>query len=234
MSSADYPGHSISKTDAVLIIDLDETLLSINSFPVWAAYSLRGKFSGLKFKQRRKLRIQAGKIFFRRKVLRRSHAQTKADMHRLWLANHDDGALENILTKLQKKIRPNMLEVIERISKSQCDALLATAATSFYAEKFAARIGVANIISTGLNDKENRGEEKSRRISEFLASKNWDGRRKIFFTDHLEDMPFISKSDKLMWFGKKEEIQDIQKSLPRLNIISCSNLSSQDILKEIF
>lgn len=233
MSSADYPGHSIIKTDAILVIDLDETLLSINSFPVWAAYSLYGKFTGLRFRQRSKFRIQAGKIFFRRKVLGLNHAQTKADLHRLWLENHDDSALENILAKLEKKIRPNMLDVLDLINKSKCDAVIATAATSLYAEKFAARIGFSNIISTRLNDAENRGEEKARRILEFISRKEWEGRKKIFFTDHLEDMPFIRKSDKLMWFGKIEEVKNIQKILPELSIVTCSNLSAQDIMHEI-
>lgn len=233
MSSADYPGHSITKADAVLVIDLDETLLSINSFPMWAAYSLYGKFDRLRFKQRSKLRIQAGKIFFKRKILKRSHAQTKEELHKLWLDNHDDSALENILAKLQKKIRPNMLEILELISKSRCDALIATAATSLYAEKFAARIGFANIISTRLNEQENRGEEKARRILEFIAQQKWEGRKKIFFTDHLEDMPFIRKSDKLMWFGKSNEVKNIQKILPELNIVMCSNLSAQDIMNEV-
>ena len=48
MSSAASLGHSISKTDMktenILVIDLDETLLSVNSFPLWAKYFLFGKF----------------------------------------------------------------------------------------------------------------------------------------------------------------------------------------------
>lgn len=233
MSSADYPGHSISKADAVLVIDLDETLLSINSFRIWAAYFLYGKFDSLKFKKRILLRIRAGKIFLKRKLLKRSHAKTKADLHNLWIENHDDNALENILAQLEKKIRPNMLEILELITKSKRDALIATAATSLYAEKFASRIGFTNIISTRLNENENRGEEKARRILEFIAQKKWESRKKIFFTDHLEDMPFIMKSDKLMWFGKGEEVKNIQKILPELNIVACNNLSPKEILNEI-
>lgn len=233
MSSADYPGHSILKTDAVLVIDLDETLLSINSFKIWAAYFLYGKFDSLKFKQRIFLRIRAWRIFFRRKILKHSHAKTKSDLHSLWIENRDDNALENIVAKLEKKIRPNMLEILELISKSKCDAVIATAATSLYAEKFASRIGFANIISTRLNEKENRGEEKARRVLEFISEQKWENRKKIFFTDHLEDMPFIMKSDKLMWFGKKDEVNGIQKLLPKLDIVTCNNLSAEEIMSRL-
>lgn len=233
MSSADYLGHSISKADPILIIDLDETLLSINSFRIWSAYFLYGKFEELNFQQRSLLWFKAAKIFIERKILRHSHAQTKSALHKLWVQDDNSKALENILIKLEKKIRPNMRGILELISQNKIDAILATAAASLYAEPFAARIGFLHITSTKLNDKENRGEEKSRRVSEFFEKQRWEARKKIFFTDHLEDMPFILKSDKLIWFGEPEKIGVIKKSAPKLDIILYKNLTAQKMLEEI-
>ena len=45
MSFADSPGRSTSKADPVFIFDLDGTLISVNSFPHWVIYMLRGKFA---------------------------------------------------------------------------------------------------------------------------------------------------------------------------------------------
>lgn len=234
MSSFASLGHLTSRTDAVLIIDLDETLISINSFPVWAKYFLLGKFENLNLHQLIFFRIKAAKIFAERKILGYSHAKTKNALQKLWLQTTDSSALGNILNKLGQQIRPNMLGILELITKNEIDAVLASAAASLYVQPLAKQIGFSHALSTGINDEENRSEEKSRRVQEFLALQGWESRKKIFFTDHLEDMPFILNSDKLMWFGKPEEIATIQKSAPELSIIPCKNLTAQEITSHVF
>lgn len=233
MSSAASPGHSISKDDIALIIDLDETLLSINSFRIWALYFLLKKFARLNLRKRSLLWLKAAKIFAERKVLGKNHSQTKSALQKLWVEADDAGALENMLAQLEKKIRSNMRGVMSAIANGEIDAVLATAAASQYANPFAESIGFVHVLSTGIDEKENRGEEKSRQISEFLQKHNWENRKKIFFTDHLEDMPFMLKSDKLMWFGKPEEVTVIKSSAPDLEIIICKDLGSQEIVREL-
>ncbi len=233
MYSADSLGHLTSKTNPVLIIDLDETLLSINSFPVWAKYFLLGKFDNLNFTKRNLLRLKSAIIFAKRKTLKHSHAHTKNNLHKLWLKNYDYSALEIIITTLEQKIRPNMRDLVISIASGQTDAVLATAAAAIYAEPLAKRIGFSNVIATNLEEQENRSEEKSRRVLEFLKKQGWENRKKIFFTDHLEDMPFMKNSDKLMWFGKPEESAIIKQSIPTLEIIICHKLSAKEILETI-
>lgn len=223
----------MKKSNNILIIDLDETLLAINSFPVWAGYFLVGKFENLNLPQLLLLRLKAAKIFAYRKILGQSHAGTKDALQRLWPQSAGELALENILKNLEQKIRPNMCEIVTLVADNKIDAVLASAAASLYVQPFARKIGFSNIISTGIGESENRSEEKARRVQEFLALQGWEARKKIFFTDHLEDMPFILKSDKLMWFGKTEEIATIQQSAPKLNIIPCKNLTSQEILTHV-
>lgn len=233
MYSAVSPGPSISKDNTILIIDLDETLLSINSFRIWALYFLLKKFAKLNLRKRSLLWLKAAKIFAERKVLGKNHSQTKAALQKLWIEADDAGALENILAHLEKKIRSNMRGIMSVIANGEVDAVLATAAASQYANPFAESIGFVHVLSTGLGEKENRGEEKARQISQFLQKHGWENRKKIFFTDHLEDMPFMLKSDKLMWFGKPEEMPIIKSSAPGLEIIACKNMVSQEIVNEV-
>lgn len=235
MSSADSHGHLTSKDSSVdspvLVIDLDETLLSINSFHVWAKYFLFDKFEKLDFIKQYVVKVQAGKIFAERKILGRSHLQTKFALHKLWLEIDDQKALDKVMARLEEKIRPNMRGVLELIEQKKIDAVLATAASSVYAEPFARTIGFSNVIATQLGGKENRAEEKSKNILEFLEKQGWQNRKKIFFTDHPEDTPFIMNCDKLMWFGKTEEIAKLKQLRTDLGIVECQNLNKETTLK---
>lgn len=233
MCSAASPGPSISRTDAVLIIDLDETLLAVNSFPVWAAYFLRGKFEKAGFQQRSLLWLKSACIFAERKILGRSHAHAKNELQKLWKQADDDRALQNIIGSLSQEIRPNMRGLLALIAGGEIDAILASAAASLYVKPFAAHIGFTHVLATGIGEEENRSEEKSRRVLEYLKDKGWENRKKIFFTDHLEDMPFILKSDKLMWLGKESDLPAIRRSAPTLEIITCQNLEAQEILEAV-
>ncbi len=233
MSSSDFPGHLTSKAKPVLIIDLDETLISVNSFPLWAKYFLLGRFDSLTPAKRAVLRIKAAKIFASRKILKHSHAKTKRDLHKIWVAANDISAQDNLLSKLEQNIRPNMQKLLQLIATKEIDAVLATAAASAYAEPFARKIGFTYVIATGISDSENRSEEKSRRAIELITKNNWQDREKIFFTDHLEDMPFMKNSDKLIWFGKDGEIEQIKSNLPDLKIFSGKNMGAQDIINNI-
>lgn len=220
-----------SKAKPILIIDLDETLISVNSFPLWARYFLLGKFKDTPLMRRASLRLEAARIFAARKLLRKNHAQTKSKLHQLWMKVDDTSAQEKFISALERYIRPNMRELLELIAKKEIDAILATAAASAYAEPFARKIGFTYVLATRISDNENRNEEKSRQALELIAKNNWLDRKKIFFTDHLEDMPFMLNSNKLFWFGREDEIGLIKQSAPNLDVIYGKNIGAQDILK---
>ncbi|MEZ5690275.1 MAG: haloacid dehalogenase-like hydrolase [Rickettsiales bacterium] len=222
-----------SKNSPVFIIDLDETFLSVNSFPLWAKYFLFGKFDSLNFIRRNALRIKTLKLFAERKIFGRDHIYIRDELHKLWQNIDDKTATRNVCVTLAEKIRPNMLSIHKMIKENEIDAVLASAAASVYAEPFAGYAGFSHVLATQAGKPENRGEEKARRISEFLTEKNWQDRKKIFFTDHLEDMPFIKKCDQLMWFGKESEIEEIKSSAPELTIIHCLNLSDKELTQQI-
>jgi len=219
-----------SETKPVLIIDLDETLLRVNSFTLWAKYFIFGKFNNMGFFRHNLLRTKAAVILAKRKLLKHSHAATKAALHKLWISSDNKYACDIFLASLEKEIRPNMRELLNLIAGNKIDAILATAASSAYAEPFARKIGFANVIATGLYETENRSEEKAKRANEFLKKQNWQNRKKIFFTDHLEDMPFIKQCDMLMWFGKADEIEIIKQERSNLEIFLCSDSCASDIL----
>jgi phosphoserine phosphatase len=215
----------------VLIIDLDETLLEVNSFRLWVDYFLFGKFSGISFSKHYMVAVNAAKIMAERKILGKSHYQTKNALQKLWKQTGDNSALLELVARLEKRIRPNMLGLVERIEQKKVDAVMATSAAGVYAVEFGTNIGFSHVLATEIDGEENRSEEKARRVQEFLEKQGWGERKKIFFTDHLEDLPFILACNKLMWFGKEEEIEIIRQSAPELEVIDCINLDSEEIIR---
>ncbi len=198
--------------DKILIIDLDETLLSVNSFPYFARYFLCRKFPKLSPYQRGVLWLKSAVIFAKRKIFGSSHATTKNALQKLWKKADDVTALENLLADLQSKIRPNMQAVVEQIKSGESAAILASAAAAIYVKPLAQKFGFSHVIATEIDGEENRAEEKRRSVLEYIEKQGWQMRKKIFFTDHLEDLPLIAACDELVWFGKEEEILLIQKS----------------------
>lgn len=224
------PNNDVPNNNVILIIDLDETLLSINSFPVWAKYFLCGKFPQLTPFQRSVLLSKSAIIFAKRKLLGINHAKTKDELQKLWVEAGDAQALENIIAALKQKIRPNMQAVLELVQTQKIDAILASAAAFAYVEPLGRGVGFSHIIATKIGEEENRHDEKSRTVLEYIEKQGWQSRKKIFFTDHLEDAPLAGKSDMVLWFGKSEQVEELQSLVGGVQIVDCKHLSSNGVL----
>jgi phosphoserine phosphatase len=239
MCSAGSPGLSTLKTDAILIFDLDGTLLSVNSFPYWARYMLTGHFEGLSLMERLGLSLRSSQILLERKLLRRNHYRAKRQLQTLWgralEKDSKQAALRNLCAFLQNHIRPNMQSLMTAIAARQVDALLATSAAGEYAQELGKALGFTHILATPLcsesDDLENRGERKRDRVLSLLAAQGWDHRPRIFFTDHAEDVPLIRECQRTLWFGSDENATSLQASLPQIKIIACRNTLDKEILR---
>jgi len=213
MSSVVSLGRLISVDDwdnSILIIDLDETLITCNSFTLWVKYCL---FSN-------DLRLNFGTLWvmLQRKILRKNHAKTKNNLQKLWVKFASEKDLKNLIAALQKKINPVFEDVLEDIQNGQVVAILATSAVAIYARGFAEKIGFKYILATEIDDKENRADEKARKVLEFIAEKGWQARNKIFCTDHLEDLPLMLASDKIIWFGSENDMNFLRENYQKLDI----------------
>jgi phosphoserine phosphatase len=239
MCSADSPGRSTLKTDPVLIFDLDGTILSVNSFPYWAGHMLRGQLNGLSTRRRLALALGTGQILFSRKVLRQSHYRTKRQLQALWsrvLPQHaHETALQGLSNTLLDHIRPNLRSLMKAVASGDSEALLATSAAAEYAHGLGKKLGFSHILATptyGESDSlENCRERKRDRVLATLAAQGWDRRRRIFFTDHEEDLPLIRECQRTLWFGPDEEAPSVQARAPQADIIACRNRPETEILR---
>lgn len=233
MCSADSPGRSTLKTDAVLIFDLDGTILSVNSFPYWVRYMLAGHFGGLRRRERLALSCRTGLVIFRRKALGCSHRRAKRLLRALWLqALKKDSArlaVRGMSNVLQKHVRPNMSHVMAIVSGGHADAVLATSAAAGYAKHLGRELGFAHVIASG--NVESLGEVKRDRVLALLASQGWDGRRRVFFTDHEDDLPLICRCHCVLWFGRDEDAARMQAHAPLSEVIACRGRTAEEIMR---
>lgn len=241
MSSVDFPGRSTLNAEAVLIADLDGTLLSVNSFPLWASYMLKGRFAGLTRKERLDLCMGAARTLAARKLLRRSHAATKYALQQLWsLALSRDiteEALRNLNATLLAQVRPNLSGLMAALRDQQLDAILATSAAGEYARPLGKDLGFTHILTTPpameSDRRENGGERKRDRVLGLLRALRWEKRLRVFMTDHEEDLPLIRECQTILWFGAPEDMESVQVRAPWSRLIACREIPEAAIMRLI-
>lgn len=219
-------------------MDLDGTILSVNSFHYWALYMLTGNFGGLNRGERLALSLRTIHILLKRKVLRHSHYRAKCQLQMLWAKTleKDIGqtATHNLNAILKRYIRPNLRGVMTAMAEQRVDTFLATAAAGEYAQELGKELGFSHILATPLciesDRQENRGERKRDRVLTKLGALGWNNRMRIFFTDHEEDLPLIRECHLTLWFGRDEDLDRIQASAAQTEIIACRNMPDSNIM----
>ncbi len=97
------------------------------------------------------------------------------------------------------------IKILNTHQSQQNRVILATASFDFYAQRFAERIGIGQIVCTRSEVKNGiltgrmlgkncHGYEKARRIEELLNPSDWGA--SIFYTDHYSDLPLLKKAGK--------------------------------------
>ncbi len=235
MSSADSPGRSISSAEPVLIFDLDGTILTVNSFPHWVQKMLFGHFGNLTGVKRVLLSAQAARILAERKLLRHSHATCKRRFQLLWTRQNTPQAVVEMTESLYRYVRPNLKSLLELVAQNKTEAILATAAAGEYAQSLGSKLGFLHILTTPLctdqDTLENCKERKRDRVISMLAALGLGERKRIFFTDHEEDLPLIRECQVTLWFGDDRKIPEIKAQVPQAEIIACRGLPSAEIMK---
>jgi hypothetical protein len=72
--------------DPVLIVDLDGTLLSVNSYPRWARRLARGRFPHLSRPRRLAVATRSSAVLLARKAGLIGHDRAKGQLQLLWQA----------------------------------------------------------------------------------------------------------------------------------------------------
>lgn len=222
-----------------MILDLDGTILSVNSFRVWSLFMIRGRFPHLAPRRRARVAGAALGVLIQRKMGLTSHAELKYQMQTLWKAavQGDNGACEQkLIAELQAYVRPELVTILAGIAQGRIDGVLATAAAGDYAYALGKALGFQHILATSPTrrptDPDNMGESKLNAVLNFLRDRNWLDRPRALFTDHRDDLPLIKACPSVYWFGKTGEADRIERTIPGVCIyhgFSDQHLSSLTI-----
>jgi len=205
----------------VLILDLDGTVLSENSFPHWALHLVRARFWHLHTLHRWRISATAVAVVAARKLRLIGHQTLKWCLQRLWQAATigDGGAAEHDLVReLARIVRPELMPVLSAVAACRVDAILATAAAEDYADGLGRQLGFADVLATPRNrtkpKPDNSGSYKRDAVMSLISRRGWLDRPRILFTDHADDIPLMRVCQSVYWFGPDADLAAIMQSVP--------------------
>jgi phosphoserine phosphatase len=214
-------------TSPVYILDLDGTILSTNSFPHWVLYLMRAPFPRIGAARRLSISGFATAMLVQRKLRLTGHERFKWRLQKLWrtATDGDDGAgARAFVEQMIGYIRPELSTVLSAVAGGRIDAVMATAAPADYAYPLGCAVGFSHVLATSsaraVDELSNVGDRKCTAVLRFLASRGWQHRRRVLFTDHEDDLPLIGVCDDVFWFGSERGRQAISYALPDISIRS--------------
>ncbi len=219
--------------DPILVFDLDGTILDVNSFPRWALSMVTGNVAGVRARHRLRLSLAAQRLLLARKFGRADHDALMAGLQAAWQRACGDGgekAAGEFAARMLRRVRPGLRPVLERVARGEADAILATAAAEDYAVALGRGLGFRHILASrrGGNGGAgcNRGARKRDRVLEHVVALGWSGRRLIFFTDHLDDLPLMQAADAVCWFGGEQALRQAREQAAGVPVIGCESLDT--------
>jgi phosphoserine phosphatase len=220
----------------VLIFDLDETILAVNSFPLWVRFLVAGPVPGLGWRPRTALSLRVQALAVRRKLGLIDHDALLRHLQRAWRdATGTDGETmaSGFQASLLQQVRPNLKPLLAVVAAGQVDAVLATAAASDYAAGLAQRLGFRYALTTspdnGTITPRNSGTRKRDRVQALLHQFGWHTRPLVLFTDHIDDLPLMHDSDAVCWFGSDVALAIAEAAAGKPRFVACCDLSAREI-----
>ncbi len=226
------PDPAASLPEPVYIFDLDDTILSCNSFPLWAWRMLRGQVPRSGGLRQAATGIAVGRLLLQRKLGLLRHAVLKQRLQAIWRhATAGDGGAHAaaFAEALERHLRPNMAGVLQQVRNGEVDAVLATAAAGEYAHALGRRLGFAAVLASD-DGYDNLGPEKCRRVLAFLAERGWSDRPRVLFTDHVDDLPLMRASELVCWLGPDAEHAGVARQLPGVTTIASRGLDAAAVV----
>ena len=215
--------------EPVLIFDLDGTIIRRNSFPIWAAMMLGLRSHGLACGQR------AGAVSRGAAPAAGAQAAPASTTTPCCAGCRPSGSVaaaqpgvtiaEHLQTRLWDLVRPNLAPILRLVAEDVMDGILATAAAGDYAIPLGANWAFPHIIATGVerepDEPHNSGAHKRDRVLALLRERGWSERPRIFFNDHLDDLPLMQESQAVCWFGSNRELRAATAAAPGVRFLPC-------------
>lgn len=220
--------------EPVYIFDLDGTVVSCNTFPLWVMHMLRAKVPHGNRMQGAVTAAAVGRLLLWRKLGRLRHRVLKQRLQAIWrratAGDSGDHAMR-FATLMQRHVRPNMAGLLSQVRGGEIDAVLATAAAGEYGHALGRRLGFAHVLASDQED--NLGEAKLRGVLAFLAGHGWSQRPRVVFTDHVDDLPLMLACDAVCWFGPAGEYPVIKAQLPGIATMSAHGLDDAGVVSSV-
>jgi phosphoserine phosphatase len=224
----------------VLICDLDGTILRSNSFPLWIMYLMFGRLPELGLPARTMLSLRVQKLLLHRRLGRIEHVRLMRSVQRAWhIASEGaaSSAADRVPAQLRRLVRPGFEAVLQQIAAGEIDAVLATAAAAEYSRPLGLQLGFRHVLATPCrlppDGALNHGAEKLRRVQEFLACRQWDGRPRVLLTDHIDDLPLLQHCDAVGWFGSAEMMARALAEAKGVRMVDCRRLDAQALSRAL-
>jgi phosphoserine phosphatase len=220
----------------VLIFDLDETILAVNSFPLWVRFLLAKPVPGLGWRPRIALSLRVQSLAVRRKLGFIDHDALLWQLQLAWrdaTGTDSETMTSGFQVSLLQQVRPNLKPLLAIVAAGRVDAVLATAAASDYAAGLAQRLGFRYALTTlpdyGAVTPRNSGTRKRDRVRALLHQFGWHTRPLVLFTDHIDDLPLMRDSDAVCWFGSAAELEGAKAAADKPRFVACRDLSAGEL-----
>jgi phosphoserine phosphatase len=225
---------------AVVVFDLDGTILEVNSFPQWVRFLIAGGLPELGARRRMVLSLRTMSQLLQRKLLRSSHEDFQWRLQRLWQSAcraRPCVSLEGFEAALLRHVRPNLATTLELVAESQIDAVLATAAAEDYATGLGRRLGFRHVLATRSGRRggapANSGERKRQEVLALLRGLGWHERPIILFTDHVDDLPLIRDSSVVYWCGPAAALDPVAAGAINARFVFCGKLDDEALALQL-
>ena len=176
----------------MLIIDLDGTFVSVNTFHRWIQFLLIEELKKFHFFSL----LHILKIAFLRLIKQISHTQMKFRILKISEQHINKKQINQFVASLESYVHPDILHQLQDPSNK---TLLATAAPLLYAKAMQKKYHFDNVIATAYTHKddwkENIKEEKKNTYLKMLDTHDMHPKEVILYTDHHDDIPLMQLSD---------------------------------------
>lgn len=178
------------KVTRVIVVDLDGTLVNVNTFREYLLFTAKVLTGRLRFLP--VIRIMISVAMRKLRLVSHSAMKRRVLAATQSLVSGDD--IDSFVRQLLQKVNIDLLNMLEKYRKEGCKILLATAAPGLYAREFADSLHLDGCVATpevadNASWRENVGTAKLDSVCDYISGIG--GELAVVVTDHYDDLPLL-------------------------------------------